>query len=83
MAVAEAAAPPAAVLAGTRGPPRQGLRAPSRTGSSPDSGWPLLKNLVLASKVTIGLVNRKTTTTSMTVVSPRVNAKPFTSPIAK
>ncbi len=31
----------------------------------------------------IGLVNRNTTTTSMTVVSPRVNAKPLTSPMEK
>ena len=33
--------------------------------------------------MTIGLVNRKTTRMSISVVRPRVNAKPRTSPIAK
>ena len=41
------------------------------------------KNLKRASQVTIGLVNRKNTTRSMTVLMPSANAKPFTTPIAK
>ena len=36
-----------------------------------------------ASQVTIGLVNRKNTTRSITVLMPSANAKPFTTPIAK
>ena len=54
-----------------------------RTGSSPDSGWPPPKNLVLASSVMTGWVNVKTTITSIIVVRPSVNAKPRTSPIEK
>src|SRR6202000_1571654 len=46
--------------------------APSRSGSSPDHLCPLEKNLVPASKVTMGLVNRNTTTTSMSGVRPSV-----------
>ena len=46
--------------------------APSRSGSSPDHLCPLEKNLVPASKVTIGLVNRNTTSTSISVVRPSV-----------
>src|SRR5207253_196476 len=44
---------------------RQSVLAPSRAGSRPDKGCPLPKNLVRASSVTIGLVNKNTTTTSM------------------
>src|SRR5262249_59240315 len=68
---------------GVRGFPRQGALAPSRAGSRPDRGWPPPKNLVRASSVSIGWVKVKTTTRSMIVVRPRVNAKPFTSPMAK
>ena len=54
------------------GPDRHGDLAPSRSGSRPDHLCPPLKNFVPASRVTIGLVNRKTTSTSMIVVRPRV-----------
>ena len=64
-----------------RGAPRG--PAPSRAGSRPDHLWPWPKNRVRASRVTIGLVNRNTTTTSMSVVRPSVYAKPFTSPTEK
>jgi hypothetical protein len=37
----------------------------------------------VASHDTIGLVNRKNTTRSITVLMPRVNAKPFTTPMEK
>ena len=73
--------PPAAGLAAGR-EPRHGDFAPSLAGSRPDQRWPWLKNLVLASRVTIGLVNRNTTTMSISVVRPSVNAKPRTSPTA-
>ena len=69
---------PGPAAAVRRGVPRQGARAPSRAGSRPDSGCPLPKNLVRASSVIIGLVKVNTTTTSMIVVRPRVNAKPRT-----
>src|SRR5262249_37312481 len=69
--------------AGVRGVPRQGARAPRRTGSRPDKGWLPPKNLVRASSVITGLVKAKTTTRSMIVVRPRVNAKLLTSPMAK
>src|SRR5262249_61327875 len=68
---------------GVRGVPRQGALAPSRAGSRPDRGCPPPKNLVRASSVITGLVQVQTTTRSMIVVRPRVNAKPFTSPMAK
>ena len=58
-------------------PERHGARAPSRAGSRPDHLCPWPKNLVRASRVTIGLVNRNTTMTSMMVVRPSVNAKPL------
>src|SRR5258708_21185735 len=77
-----ACAPLACGLATGRLLPRHGERAPSRAGSSPDSRGPPPKNLVLASSVIIGLVNRNTTTTSMSVVRPRVNAKIWTSETA-
>ena len=51
---------------------RHRVLAPSRSGSSPDHGFPLEKNFVPASRVTIGLVNRNTTITSMSVVRPSV-----------
>jgi len=51
---------------------RQGALAPSRAGSRPDQRRPPPKNLVPASRVTMGLVNRNTTPTSMRVVRPRV-----------
>src|SRR6185437_6484516 len=68
---ADVALPGAGLGAGRR-EPRHGDRAPSRAGSRPDSLWPWPKNLVLASSVTIGLVNRNTTMTSMSVVRPSV-----------
>src|SRR5436305_1815279 len=58
---------------GVRGVPRQGARAPRRTGSRPDHGWPPPKNFVRASSVITGLVKVNTTTRSMIVVRPRVN----------
>src|ERR1039457_4320639 len=73
----------AGLTAGRGAEPRHGARAPSRAGSRPDSRCPCPKNLVLASRVTVGLVNRNTTTTSMRVVRPRVKAKPLTSPMEK
>ena len=51
---------------------RQGVLAPSRAGSRPDQRCPPPKNLVPASRVTMGLVNRNTTRTSIRVVRPRV-----------
>ena len=51
---------------------RHGVLAPSRAGSRPDIGWPLPKNFVPARIVTIGLVNKNTTTMSISVVRPRV-----------
>src|SRR5262249_16395667 len=63
--------------------PRPGALPPSGAGSRRDRGWPPPKNLVRASSVIIGLVKVNTTTRSMIVVRPRVNAKPFTSPMAK
>ena len=67
-------------LRGTR--PGQGLNA--EVGRSrPDSRCPPPKNLVRASSVISGLVNMKTISTSISVVSPRVKAKPFTEPMAK
>ena len=51
---------------------RHRVLAPSRSGSSPDHLLPLEKNFVPASRVTIGLVNRNTTITSMSVVRPSV-----------
>ncbi len=77
-----AAAPPVADLAVAGLEPRHGDFDPSLAGSRPDHLWPWPKNFVLASRVTIGLVNRNTTTMSIRVVRPSVNAKPLTSPIA-
>src|SRR5262249_41346142 len=75
------------VRAGTRavgrGEARHGARAPRRLGSRPGRGGPCPRNFVLASSVIIGLVNVNTTTTSMSVVRPRVKAKPRTPPMAK
>ena len=51
---------------------RHSVLAPSRSGSSPDHLCPPPKNFVPASRVTIGLVNRNTTSTSMSVVRPSV-----------
>ena len=56
------------------------LLAPRRSGSRPDHLLPLPKNAVRANRVTIGLVNKNTTKTSMSVVSPRVKAKPRDGP---
>ena len=42
--------------------------------------WPLAKNFRRAISVISGLVKKKTTTTSRTVVRPSVNAKPWTLP---
>jgi hypothetical protein len=73
----------AGIRAAARGAAREGARAPRRRGSSPDSGCPCPKNFVLASSVITGLVKVNTTSTSMMVVRPRVNAKSRTVPIAK
>ena len=44
----------------------------------PESGCPDPKNFVRASSCITGWVNRMKIRTSITVVSPSVNAKPFT-----
>src|SRR5262249_56277228 len=64
-AVADLAVAGRAGLAGARGPPRQGARAPRRTRSSPDSGWPPPKNLVLAGSVLTRWVNVNATINSV------------------
>src|SRR2546429_1240127 len=57
-----------------RRPPRSTL-FPYTTLFRSDIGWPLPKNFVLASRVTIGLVKPNTTTMSISVVRPRVDRK--------
>ena len=55
--------------------------APEPLGVEPgEAGARSPKNFVRASSVTSGLVNRNTTTMSISVVSPRVNANPRTPP---
>jgi len=49
----------------------------------PENRCPVLKNRRFASKVIVGLVNQKNTATSMSVLMPRANANPRTTPIAK
>src|SRR5919106_3191671 len=64
--------------AGARRPRPVRPGAPSRTGSSPDQGWPAPKKRLRASTLSMGLVNRNTTIRSTIVVSPSANAKPRT-----
>src|SRR4029079_5936280 len=64
-------------------PPAGRRSRPRFSASSPESLWPLLKKENLASHDTIGLVNQKKTSRSISVDSPRANAKPFTTPAAK
>src|SRR5690606_13034362 len=61
---------------------REDVLRPMRSRSSPDSLCPSAKNLTRASRATSGLVNKNTTTMSMSVVSPIANANPATPPTA-
>src|SRR5258708_33532682 len=73
-AAADVAVAPVAGLAAAGLEPRHGDFDPSLAGSRPDHLWPWPKNFVLASRVTIGLVNRHPTTTAIKVVRPSGNA---------